>query len=30
MQNAATTLYTNQPWRFIYAKGNTEYWDNLL
>ncbi len=26
----APSSYYNQPWRFIYAKRNTEYWDKLF
>lgn len=26
----APSSYNNQPWRFIYAKRNTEHWDNLF
>ncbi len=25
----APSSYNNQPWRFIYAKRNTEYWNKL-
>lgn len=26
----APSSYNNQPWRFIYAKRNTKYWNNLF
>ena len=26
----APSSFNNQPWRFIYAKRNTEYWNNLF
>ncbi|MDP9490332.1 MAG: nitroreductase family protein, partial [Thermoproteota archaeon] len=26
----APSSYNNQPWRFIYAKRNTEHWDRLF
>ncbi len=26
----APSSFNNQPWRFIYAKRNTEYWDSLF
>jgi hypothetical protein len=26
----APSSYNNQPWRFIYAKKNTPYWDKLF
>ncbi|MFZ0894032.1 MAG: nitroreductase family protein, partial [Candidatus Nitrosopolaris sp.] len=26
----APSSSNNQPWRFIYAKRNTEHWDNLF
>src|SRR3989339_2200210 len=26
----APSSYNNQPWRFIYAKRNTEHWENLF
>jgi nitroreductase len=26
----APSSYNNQPWRFIYAKRNTDYWNNLF
>src|SRR5437867_9074916 len=26
----APSSYNGQPWRFIYAKRNTEYWDKFL
>jgi nitroreductase len=26
----APSSFNNQPWRFIYAKRNTEYWERLL
>lgn len=26
----APSSYNNQPWRFIYAKRNTQYWDKLF
>ncbi len=26
----APSSYNNQPWRFIYAKRNTKYWDRLF
>lgn len=26
----APSSYNNQPWRFIYAKRNTEYWDKVF
>ena len=26
----AHSSYNNQPWRFIYAKRNTKYWNNLF